>query len=274
MTKVLVVYVPVVHQGYLNFFKKHQDASTLYLLGEEFIKKFFPLHKEIRALDVITTKKIIETFNIFHQVQILTPEFLYELQGKKVVLADEEVSRQFSKEYISSENIEYDSVFLRWDEVNIKSEKPAIFDEESSAPFDKKMMDEAESEAQKSADWWRQVGGVVVKDKKIIMRGHNTHLPTDHIQYIEGDPRDIVQAGTSPDIATSIHSEQLMVAEAARRGIALENADLYLTVFPCHTCAKIVATAGIKRCFFRKGNAYLDSERVFKNAGVKIIYVK
>ena len=48
----------------------------------------------------------------------------------------------------------------------------------------------------------------------------------------------------------TVHAEQNAVADAARRGISLEGATAYLTHFPCLTCAKILASAGIRKIIY------------------------
>jgi dCMP deaminase len=275
MKPVLVLYVPVIHRGYLGLFEKYkEDVEDVYLLGPELIKEFFSLHKEIRAVDPETTKKFIESLGLFKHVSILTSKTINELNGRKIIAVSEEVSRQFAARYLTNNEIEYDSVFLRWDESNVKSVHKPSFAAESDSEFDRTIMARAEKNSENSSCWWRHVGGVVVKNGKILIEGNNTHLPQEQIQYIEGDPRDFVEAGTSPEIATTLHGEMVMIAEAARKGISLDGASMYLTVFPCHPCAKLMARSGIKKCFFRSGNAYMNSEKVLEAAGVEIIWVK
>ena len=41
-----------------------------------------------------------------------------------------------------------------------------------------------------------------------------------------------------------------VIARAARDGIALAGADMYTTTFPCPACARLVAEAGFRRCYF------------------------
>ena len=43
----------------------------------------------------------------------------------------------------------------------------------------------------------------------------------------------------------TIHAEQNAIAWAAREGIALKGGTLYCTLFPCHSCAKLILQAGI-----------------------------
>lgn len=136
------------------------------------------------------------------------------------------------------------------------------------------MIRRAGAEAEKSSDWWRHVGAVVVKNGKVLLEAHNQHVPTDNAPYINGDPRDVIEAGKLGFISTAIHAEQLIVTEAARKGISLNGASIYMNVFPCLICAKLIAYAGIKKCFFRTGNAYLNVEDAMKKLGVEIIRVK
>ncbi len=132
----------------------------------------------------------------------------------------------------------------------------------------------ARTESTKTSDWWRAVGGVLVKDRDVTLAEHNHHVPSDHTPYANGDPRDVVEAGTDSHIATAMHAEQSIIVAAARRGIALEGASLYLTVFPCPVCAKLVAYSGIKKVYFGSGHASLDGETILKANDVELFRVK
>jgi dCMP deaminase len=63
------------------------------------------------------------------------------------------------------------------------------------------------------------------------------------------------------------------VAEAARLGIALEDAELGVTTFPCLYCAKLVAEAGFKTCYFRDEYSNRDAELILRSAGVTLVQV-
>lgn len=47
-----------------------------------------------------------------------------------------------------------------------------------------------------------------------------------------------------------VHAEMAGIADAARRGLSLQNATLYTTTFPCHVCARHVVAAGVKRVVY------------------------
>lgn len=275
MKKTLVLYVPVLHAGYIKLFEQYKDsAGTLYIFGASLIDEASKFHKEIRALDPHTAKMLAESLRIFGSVAVLEKDHVRELKGKEIVTADEDVCRKFIAAYLSAERVEYAPVFLRWDEKNVKSDVKVAYNRVSENPFDREMIARAAMEAGKSSDWWRHVGAVVVKDGEVVFENHNHHVPSDHMPYANGDPRDALPAGTMNLVYTSLHAEQAIVADAARRGISLEGASMYLNIFPCPLCAKLMSYAGIKKCFFRSGSAWLDAESILKANGVEIVLVK
>ena len=140
--------------------------------------------------------------------------------------------------------------------------------------FSKIIIARAEKEAEKSSDWWRHVGAVIIKDGKIVSSGHNVHLPSEHTPYVNGDPRNCFHKGDHLELSTAIHIEARLIAEAARDGVALAGAEIYVTTFPCPPCAKMIAYSGIKKIYYKEGYGVLDGESVLKDKGVKIYFVK
>jgi dCMP deaminase len=151
---------------------------------------------------------------------------------------------------------------------------PPRYDRCSDSSSDLAFMAIARTGANESSDWWRQVGAILVKNGEILFQSHNRHFPSDHTPYINGDPRDVIEAGKDSHIATAVHAEQGIIAEAAANGISTKGADIYVSVFPCPMCARLIALSGIKRCFFSFGHASLDGEEIMKSAGVELIWVK
>jgi dCMP deaminase len=283
MKRVLVLYVPVLHEGYIKLFEKYRGkADVLYLLGEDIVADFFPLHKEIRALGSGTAKNLISALNIFPTVAVLDKKAAgasgadgpNNFKDAEIITATDEVCRKAVHKYFPKNKAVYESIFLRWDEKNVKSSTDIKYDRTSEDGFDREMCAAAANEAEQSSDWWRHVGAVVVKGGKIIFKAHNHHVPTEHMPYIQGDPRDVIESGTLNLVYSSLHAEQTINAEAAQKGISLEGASMYLNIFPCPLCAKLMAYAGIKKCFFKTGSAWLDAESVLRAQGVEIVLVK
>jgi len=275
MKPILVIYVPVLHKGYLNLFKKYKDKiESLYLLGDDLIKEFFPLHLEIRALDPAVAKKAIEGLGIFKKVEILSQRSLKSLNETPIVAADEEISRKFLRKYFPRAKTKFEPVFLRWDEAKIQKTSPPKSVRISRSLFDRKIMAKVRKKAELSSDWWRQIGAAIVKSRKIILLTYSRPVPSEHMPYLDGDPRDFIPAGKSQELTTTFHAEQAIIAEAARLGLSLKGTSIYISAFPCPLCAKLIAYSGIKKCFFETGSATLDGERILKLNGVEIILVK
>ncbi len=280
MKKILLLYVPVLHEGYLELLKKyHNQVDGFYLIGEDIVAEFAPFKKEIRALDTEVVQVLIQSLKLFPVIRIITKDNVNELRvgeikDSEIITATDEICKKTAETYFSKNKITYDKAFLRWDEKNVQKANDVGYDRVSQDAFDREMCDAAVSESEKSSDWWRHVGAVVVKEGKIILGGYNHHLPSEHMPYIHGDPRDVIKAGTLNLVYTSLHAEQSIVAEAAKQGISLEGISMYLNIFPCPLCAKLMAAAGIKKCFFKDGAAWLDAESVLRAQGVEIILVQ
>jgi dCMP deaminase len=135
------------------------------------------------------------------------------------------------------------------------------------------MVAAAHQAATKSSDWWRHVGAVLVKDEKIILSTFNTHVPSEQMPYVNGDPRSNFSKGVHLELSTAIHAEARLIAQAAKEGVSLDGASLYVTTFPCPPCAKLVAYAGIKKLYFDEGYGVLDGEQILKQQGVEIVQV-
>lgn len=273
---VLVLYVPVIHQGYIELFRRvrRRGVRQLIMPDQKLVKELSFLEPEIRALKPEVMRDLIVALGCFDSVVVMGADKYVDLAPDATILsADEGFSRRLVERFWPGQATEYDTVFLRWDEANVLSQTPAGYDRSSDDDFDREMMSLAESQTAGVSDWWRQVGGVVVRAWQPILIGSNRHVPSQHTPYVNGDPRDHVVAGTQPELATTLHCEMALIAEAARIGVSLQGASLYVTVFPCPACAKLIAYAGIKRVYFRTGHATLDGQTIMQAKDVELILV-
>lgn len=276
MARTLVAYVPVLHEGYRRFFAEHQ-ADTLYIFGPEIIGKFRVLGKEIRQLDPELMKRAVESLGILTQVGILDEPTARSLNtpAHEIVLPDEDVSREIAQEYFTQAHLSFSPIFLRWDKHSAIAEKPVVPDESvTKEELHRRLLGVAANEAKKSSDIWRHVGAVIAKGGEPLLVGHNAHVPSEHMPYVNGDPRNNFSKGEYIELSTALHAEAGLIAEAARRGMSLEGTDMYLTVFPCPPCAKLIAYSGIKNLYCGGGYAVLDGESILKKRGVKILFVE
>lgn len=47
-----------------------------------------------------------------------------------------------------------------------------------------------------------------------------------------------------------VHAEMAAIVDAAKRGVAVRGAEMYVTTFPCHNCAKHIIAAGITKVIY------------------------
>ena len=99
MKKVIIAYVPVLHQGYRKFFERHTDVDTLYIFGDSLIKKYDYLAKEIRQLSPNLVKRAIESWKMFKKIEILEEKGLKSLETIEIIMPDEDVCIDLATEF-------------------------------------------------------------------------------------------------------------------------------------------------------------------------------
>lgn len=52
------------------------------------------------------------------------------------------------------------------------------------------------------------------------------------------------------EFGRAVHAETAAIIDAARRGVSVQDATMYVTTFPCHHCARHIVAAGIRRLVF------------------------
>ncbi len=105
----------------------------------------------------------------------------------------------------------------------------------------------------------RPTGAVLVKDRQILATGYNGSMPgaphcSDQV-LPDGRPYCHRRALHIADVdkynfCRASHAEANAIAQAARHGVAIKGATLYVTLELCYVCVKLLATAQIERVFF------------------------
>lgn len=118
----------------------------------------------------------------------------------------------------------------------------------------------------------RQVGAIIVKDKRIIATGYNgapSSLP--HCAEL-GCMREKLQipSGERHELCLGLHAEQNAIIQAAVHGISVEGGTLYSTTQPCILCSKMLINAGIKRIVFAGPYPDTLALSLLKSAGVEL----
>ena len=270
---ILILSMPVLHQGYLDMFGRLDGAvGKTYLLDDDLVRNLSEYGPDIAALPSATLVGILNGLG-YPDVSILKESDVAHIGSETIILVNEQVSRSFHEKYLPDADVRWENAFLRWDRDKVLSADHTDVTIVSDMDAER-FMDEAYAEGEKSGDWWRQVGAVLVKDGEIVLRGYNAGVPDDHEPYKRGSVRDFLEPGERPDLAPTIHAEQSIIATAARKGIALEGAALYVTHFPCSVCAKLISRSGIRACYFGEGSSNLDGKAAMESAGIGIFLVK
>jgi len=275
--KQVLLYLPVLHAGYEEFLSRHGDADEILLLGRGFQQAYPSLAKDIRALPPQRAADYLRLVAPRATIRVIEPPDLPSvLTGDAIVMPDEEITRDLARPLDLGEGraVAFDRTFLRWDREWAAAQAPVTFDGEiSAAELPRELIGAAEAIAQRSSDWWRQVGAVAARDGQLIGCAWNQHRPSEYAPYFNGDPRDGFARGVRADLSTAIHAEAALIARAARDGTSLAGADLYTTTFPCPACARLVAEAGFRRCYFAGQYSVLDGEQVLRAAGISLVWV-
>jgi dCMP deaminase len=276
MSRALFVYMPVVHAGIIQYLRDNSEITVVLLdnLKAQSVNKF--LERDIRALTAPEVQTALQAYG-FDRVLITNQTNLSTILTpfSEVIIPEDEIIIDFLKQFAPEIKTTTTSLFVRWTKniSTIEHEVPSnrVISEDS---FAKELLNTLEVTAQKSPDWWRQIAAALVVDGQVISSGYNEHSPSSHSLEINGDPRSNFDAGQGAGIYTSIHAEAAALAEAAKLGISTDGADAYVTTFPCPTCARSLAAAGIKRVFYRNGYSLVDAEQILKDAQIEIILVQ
>jgi len=101
----------------------------------------------------------------------------------------------------------------------------------------------------------RQVGAVLVMDKRLLATGYNG-APSGLAHCLEvGCLREKRQipSGERHELCRGLHAEQNVIIQAAFHGIRIQGSTLYCTNLPCAICTKMLINAGIQEIVYKSG---------------------
>jgi dCMP deaminase len=134
------------------------------------------------------------------------------------------------------------------------------------ADWDTYFMNIATEVAVRSTCERKHVGAVIVCDREIVSTGYNgsvRRLPhCDDVGHLMEDGHCV----------RTVHAELNAILSAARRGLPVAGARIYVTALPCWPCFQALANADIRRIMY--GEAYRPNVRVIdaaKELGIKML---
>ena len=103
----------------------------------------------------------------------------------------------------------------------------------------------------------RHVGAVIVSmDNRLLTTGYNGAPSGVQHCFERGCPREKFPSGMALNLCVGTHAEMNAVANAARKGVKIEGAKIYLSIMPCQECLKplqrIVQESGIKMIKYKE----------------------
>ena len=128
-------------------------------------------------------------------------------------------------------------------------------------------MNIAEQVATRSTCGRKHVGAVIVRDRTILSTGYNGSLRgAPHCDEIGHDLE-------NDHCVRTVHAEANAVAQAAKHGVRIDEAEIYVTASPCLTCFKLVSNAGIGKIYYKE---FYRDERITtyaQQAGITLVFM-
>ena len=107
----------------------------------------------------------------------------------------------------------------------------------------------------------RQVGALIVKDKRIISDGYNG-TPSGFENVCEDENNQ-----TKPYV---LHAEANAITKIARSNNNSDGSTLYVTDSPCVECSKLIIQAGIRRVVYARDYRLTDGVDLLRRAGIEV----
>ena len=120
------------------------------------------------------------------------------------------------------------------------------------------------------------IGAVVVRDHNILSTGYNgapSGLP--HCNDINCR----IYRSTHPDgtveenCVNTIHAEINAIVQAAKNGVSIRDADIYITSSPCIHCLKVLINVGIKTISYDNPYKIEHIDELLRLSGIRLVQV-
>lgn len=127
--------------------------------------------------------------------------------------------------------------------------------------------------AKRSTCLRRQVGAVLVKDKKILATGYNgAPIGMEHcsdVGCLRAERN--IPSGERHELCRGLHAEQNAIIQAAYHGVSIKGSVLFCTNLPCSICMKMIINAGIETVVYQDGYADDLSLDLIEKSGIELI---
>ena len=131
--------------------------------------------------------------------------------------------------------------------------------------------------AERSTCTRAKVGAVIVRDKNILATGYNgspAGLPhcteLGCLIYTSRTPTGELEE----NCFRTIHAEINAIAQAAKNGASIRDADIYITHTPCIHCLKVLVNTGIRRIYYEHEYKRPTLEELLRHTDVTLECIK
>ena len=107
----------------------------------------------------------------------------------------------------------------------------------------------------------KNVGAVIVKNGRILSTGYNG-TPAGYTNCCEHWDGEYTGEHHEWSKTYEIHAEMNAIIWAAREGISINGATIYVTLEPCSDCSKNIIASGIKKIVYDKSYEHTNSDVV------------
>lgn len=127
--------------------------------------------------------------------------------------------------------------------------------------------------AERSTCTRAKVGALIARDKNILASGYNgSPAGMPHCT----DVGCLVYSSTTPtgeleeNCFRTIHAEINAIAQAAKNGASIRDADIYITHTPCIHCFKVLINTGVRRIFYERVYKLHTLEEMLRHTSVEL----
>ncbi len=119
----------------------------------------------------------------------------------------------------------------------------------------------------------RQVGALIVKDKRILATGYNG-VPKGfkHCDEVGCVRKEMgLPSGQRHELCRGLHAEQNAIVQAAVHGVKIEGATIYCNYQPCVICVKMLINANIKKIVYAGGYPDELAQKMLKESKIQVV---
>ena len=111
----------------------------------------------------------------------------------------------------------------------------------------------------------KHVGAVIVRDKTLLSTGYNGSIKG--LPHCDEAGHEMVEG----HCVRTTHAEANAIVQAAKNGVKIDSAEIYVTASPCYNCFKLIANSGIKIIYYHE---FYRDDRILdraKEVGIKLV---